>query len=85
VHPLTIPGGHRGPLNPPVLVVYDAPEAVDLPVGLAHPAGTVELRSVLMTSFRLMVGKREVEGRYVCEGRRFVRIDGTEPGDSLAN
>src|SRR4051812_26752034 len=62
---------------PPALSVVPAPDCY-WPIGIAFPVGQVAHRRGPAATFRLVVEKVEVEGRWVCVGRRFVRL-GTRP------
>jgi hypothetical protein len=43
-----------------------------VPIGIAFPVGLVEHRRGPTKTFRLVVGKVKLGGRWICEGRRFV-------------
>src|SRR4051812_12721940 len=59
--------------QPPALSVVPAPDCY-WPIGIAFPVGQVAHRRGPAATFRLVVEKAEVEGRWVCVGRRFVRL-----------
>jgi hypothetical protein len=68
-----------GPLNGPILGESPAlgvlAERVGaLPIGIAYPVGLVEHRRGRAKTFRLVVNKVELEGRWLCVGRVFVRL-----------
>jgi hypothetical protein len=43
-----------------------------MPAGMALPGGRVEHREGPAMTFRLIVGKVELPGRWLCVGRQFV-------------
>src|SRR4051794_28167928 len=59
--------------DPPALGVVAAPDRL-MPIGIAFPVGQVAYRKGPAAKFRLMIGKVELEGRWLCVGRRFVRL-----------
>ena len=72
--------GVVGPLRPDdapstigVLLDLDAPP---MPVGIAFGCGYVEERKgKLVATWRLVVSRAEIPGRFVCIGRRFLEVD----------
>jgi hypothetical protein len=70
-----------GPLNGPFLGRDRSPAlgvvaARDwpMPIGTAFPAGLVAHRQGTAVAFRLIFGTIELEGRWLCVGREFVRL-----------
>ena len=68
-----------GPIDGPILdespaLGVLAERAGGLPVGIAYPVGLVEHRRGRAKTFRLVVNKVELEGRWLCVGREFVRL-----------
>jgi hypothetical protein len=59
--------------RPPAMGVYGS-TGRELPVGIAFPSGAVRHRRGAAQTFRLVIGKEELPGRYVCLGRRFVEL-----------
>lgn len=57
-----------------VLVVFDAPGAIEPPIGLAYPLGVVERQTALVRTFRIAIGSEELAGKWTCEGRRFLPL-----------
>jgi hypothetical protein len=45
-----------------------------MPIGIEYPVGRVERRRGPATTFRLVVNETELPGRWLCVGRRFVRL-----------
>jgi hypothetical protein len=45
-----------------------------IPIGIAYPAGRVQHGQGLVTTFRLVVNRTTLDGRWVCVGRRFVQL-----------
>jgi hypothetical protein len=45
-----------------------------MPIGIAYPVGQVESRRGPAVTFRLTIGKVELEGRWLCVGRRFLPL-----------
>jgi hypothetical protein len=45
-----------------------------MPIGIAYPVGLVEHRRGPAKTFRLVVNKVELEGRWLCVGREFVPL-----------
>jgi hypothetical protein len=73
-----------GRSSPPALSVFLAgerlPGDVGLPIGIAYPTGLVERRRGPAVTFRLAIGKTELEGRWLCDRRAFVRLgEAAEP------
>ena len=69
-----------GPLDGPILARDEppalgiiAPDAL-LPIGIAYPVGLVEHSKGPAVTFRLVVHKVEMPGRWICVGRRFVPL-----------
>jgi hypothetical protein len=71
-----------GPLDAP-LFDGDAPSAIAVlprldgppsPVGIAYGASYVRHRNRSVATWRLVIGKEELPGRWVCIGRRFVEV-----------
>jgi hypothetical protein len=70
-----------GPLDGPILG-HDTPGAIGvlaqgdaaMPIGIAYPVGLVEHRRGPAQTFRLVVNKTELPRRWLCVGRRFVRL-----------
>jgi hypothetical protein len=70
-----------GPLDGPILR-SDEPPAIGVvgepggawPIGMAFPTGQVEHRRGAAVTFRLIIRKVELEGRYLCLRREFVRL-----------
>lgn len=70
-----------GPLAGPILAdgitpamgVHDRPDG-GLPIGEAHPVGSVRHSRGLAKTYRLVVRGVELEGRWIVEGRRFVML-----------
>src|SRR5262245_35339174 len=73
-------GPESGPIlespQPSILVLYDTADAGDAPIGLAHPAGHIERSGSQVQTYRLAIGPAQLDGLWICEGRRFLRIDG---------
>jgi hypothetical protein len=68
-----------GAHEPPALGVVDAPGAI-WPIGIAYPVGLVAHRRGPATTFRLIIRKVELEGRWLCVARQFLRLgDAAEP------
>jgi hypothetical protein len=75
-----------GPLDGPILA-GDEPPALGivspdslLPIGIAYPVGLVEHRKGPAVTFRLVVHKVELPGRWTCVGREFFRLgEAAEP------
>jgi hypothetical protein len=44
------------------------------PIGTAHAVGWVAHHDGLAAMFRLVIDKAEVDGRWLCIARRFVRV-----------
>jgi hypothetical protein len=68
-----------GPLDGPILGESPAlgvlAERVGaLPIGIAYPVGLVEHRRGPAKTFRLVVNKVELPGRWICVGRKFVPL-----------
>ena len=68
-----------GPLDGPILgdspalgVLADRKAA--MPIGIAYPVGLVEHRRGPAKTFRLVVGKVELAGRWICVGREFIAL-----------
>jgi hypothetical protein len=59
--------------EPPALGVVAAPDW-PMPIGIAFPVGQVEHRRGPAVTFRLMIGKVDLEGRWLCLGREFLRL-----------
>jgi hypothetical protein len=59
--------------HPPTLGVVDAPDAV-WSIGIAYPWGQVEHRRGPARTFRLTIGKVELEGRWICLRRQFIKL-----------
>jgi hypothetical protein len=59
--------------EPPALGVV-APDLLPMPIGIAYPVGQVEGRRGPAVTFRLTIGKVELEGRWLCVGRRFLPL-----------
>ena len=79
-----------GPLDGPILG-RDCPGAMGvqvegklMPVGIAYPVGLVEHRRGPAQTFRLVIGKTELAGRWLCVGRRFVQLGEAEEEFQLA-
>jgi hypothetical protein len=70
-------GPPNGPIlrrdEPPALGVVADPNR-PMPIGIAYPVGQVEHRRGPAATFRLAIGKAELEGRWLCVGREFVRL-----------
>jgi hypothetical protein len=70
-----------GPLDGPILRSHQPP-AIGVvgepggawPIGMAFPTGQVEHRRGPAVTWRLIIKKVELEGRWLCLGRRFVRL-----------
>jgi hypothetical protein len=69
-----------GPLDGPILG-YNCPGAMGvlaegeaMPIGIAYPVGLVEHRRGPAQTFRLVVNKTELLGRWLCIRRRFVQL-----------
>jgi len=70
-----------GPLDGPILR-RDEPPAIGVvgepgsawPIGIAYPVGTVGHRKGPAVSFRLVINKVELDGRWIYEARRFVQL-----------
>jgi hypothetical protein len=45
-----------------------------MPIGIAFPVGQVEHRRGPAATFRLMIDKVELEGRWLCVRREFIRL-----------
>jgi hypothetical protein len=70
-----------GPLDGPVLRRHEPPAlgvvadpGRPMPIGIAFPVGQVEHRRRPAATFRLVIGKAELEGRWLCVRREFVRL-----------
>jgi hypothetical protein len=70
-----------GPLDGPILRRHEPPAlgviaAHDrsMPIGIAFPVGQVAHRRGPAATFRLVIGKVELEGRWLCVGQEFVRL-----------
>ena len=59
--------------EPPALGVV-ASRGQPMPIGIAFPVGLVAHRRGPATTFRLVIGKVELVGRWLCVGRRFVKL-----------
>jgi hypothetical protein len=59
--------------EPPALGVVAAPDQ-PMPIGVAFPVGQVAHRKGPAVTFRLVIGKVELEGRWLCVGREFIRL-----------
>ena len=46
------------------------------PIGTAYSVGWARYKGAIAGAFRLVIGREEVAGRWVCDRRRFVPIDG---------
>jgi hypothetical protein len=71
-----------GPTDGPILLWDDwpAPAVVDAPdsvqtIGTACVTGWVRYHKDPAAMFRLVIDKAELPGRWLCIGRRFVRVD----------
>jgi hypothetical protein len=65
--------------EPPALGVVTQ-RSEPMPIGIAFPDGHVEHRKGPAVTFRLVVGKTELPGRWICVGRRFVPLgEAAEP------
>jgi hypothetical protein len=81
-------GPHDGPVlrrdDPPALGVVAEPGGAwpigiaepggAWPIGIAYPVGMVAHRRAPAATFRLVIDQVELEGRWVCVGREFVRL-----------
>jgi hypothetical protein len=75
--PLTGPILRRD--EPPALGVVDSPDR-PMPIGIAFSVGQVAHRKGPAATFRLVVQEQELEGLYLCIGRRFVKLgESAEP------
>jgi hypothetical protein len=45
-----------------------------MPIGTAFPAGLVVNRQGPAVAYRLVISKVEIEGRWLCVGREFIRL-----------
>jgi hypothetical protein len=70
-----------GLLDGPILGCDESPalgvlagRAAAMPIRIAYPVGLVEHRRGAATTFRLVVGKVELPGRWLCVGREFVAL-----------
>ena len=71
-----------GPPNGPSLS-RDTPGAIGvladgdaaMPIGIVYPVGLVEHRRGPAQTFRLVIGKTELPGRWLWVGQRFVQLD----------
>jgi hypothetical protein len=54
--------------------VEHAPTELGMPIGIAYPVGLVEHRKGPIKTFRLVVGKVERPGRWICVARRFIQL-----------
>jgi hypothetical protein len=59
--------------EPPALGVVGEPGGA-WPIGMAFPVGQVAHHKGPAVTFRLMIGKVELEGRWLCLGREFIRL-----------
>jgi hypothetical protein len=59
--------------EPPALGIVAAPDAT-WPIGIAFAAGQVQHRRGVAATFRLVLDQQELEGRWLCVGREFVRL-----------
>jgi hypothetical protein len=70
-------GPRDGPIlardAPPAMGVVEAPDAI-WPVGIAYPMGQVAHRKGPARTFRLVVAKVDLEGRWICVNRRFIAL-----------
>lgn len=62
--------------RPSDLDVHDEPDKT-LPVGVAYLVGYVSSRRGPVCLFRLVVGGVKLDGLFVCDCRRFVRLEDT--------
>jgi hypothetical protein len=70
-----------GPADGPILARHESPALGVLaspdermPIGIAFPTGLMAHRKGPAKTFRLVIGKTELSGRWICEGRRFVPL-----------
>ena len=70
-----------GPLDRPILGRDESPalgvladRTAAMPIGIAYPVGVVENRRGIAKTFRLVVGKVELPGRWICVGREFILL-----------
>lgn len=59
--------------KPPALGVVSDPDH-PMPICIAFPAGQVTHRRGPAVTFRLTIGKVEMEGRWLCVAREFIRL-----------
>jgi hypothetical protein len=59
--------------EPPALGIFSSPDR-PMPIGIAFSVGQVEHSKGPAATFRLVVGKHELEGLYLCIGRQFVKL-----------
>jgi hypothetical protein len=59
-----------------VVAAHDLP----MPIGIAFPVGQVAHRKGPAVTFRLVIGKAEMEGRWLCVGREFIRLGDAAEG-----
>ena len=75
-HYLSNWGPQTGPIlgnnYPGAIGVLDEGEA--MPIGIAHPAGLVEHRKELATTFGLVVNQTELPGHWLWIGRQFIAL-----------
>jgi hypothetical protein len=64
----------------PALGVVASPDQ-PMPIGVAFPAGLVAHRSGPAVTFRIVFGKVEIEGQWLCVGREFNKLG--EAAESL--
>jgi hypothetical protein len=71
-------GPTRGPILwgdfPPVMNVFGTPDAAEAPIGTAYPRGLAYRRGRPAKTFKLVMGRRELDGQYLCDQREFVRL-----------
>jgi hypothetical protein len=69
---------------PPALFVYDSATVAAMPIGIAYPIGLTDGEEEPISTFRLVVGKEELPGEWMCDRRRFVRIGAADAGTETA-
>lgn len=72
---------HCGPENGPTLAsdlvpsttIHDSPTSLRS-IGISFPDGAGQWRGVAVTTFTLRIGTTDLEGRFICVDRRFVKL-----------
>jgi hypothetical protein len=64
----------------PAIEVFHTADASHLPIGIAYPVGLIPGRNGPVKTFRLVIQDNELDGRFICDRRRFVRIGDAAEG-----